>query len=115
MVPGRLSCEVQYHQAEASEMEDAIVKALACLFLLEVVVVGSAVGVQPILSASVGESCLPAEPGRDACWSELPDPAGSVGSSEIIGGLDLETEIANDFIFDMNERIVRARWWGGYW
>jgi hypothetical protein len=91
------------------------VKALVCLLVLEFVVVGAASSVEPVFTVSSGGSPPLIQPGRDACWSELPDSIGNTGSSEIIGWAELETEIANDFVFDRNERIVRARWWGGYW
>ncbi len=52
---------------------------------------------------------------REVCWSEPDDPAGNIGSSEVIGAFALETEIANDFFFTTDETISLARWWGGYW
>jgi hypothetical protein len=54
------------------------------------------------------------ESGRNVCWSEPTDLEGLIGSSEVIGQFDLETEIANDFVLSSDATITLARWWGGY-
>jgi hypothetical protein len=48
-------------------------------------------------------------------WLDNPDFAANTGSSEIIGEFALETEIANDFILDLEATIRKVTWWGTYW
>ena len=52
---------------------------------------------------------------RAVVWSDPPDPAGNIGSSEIILDFQLESELANDFIIETETTICLWRWWGGYW
>ena len=30
-------------------------------------------------------------------------------------GWEIDSQVANDFIFDLDTEIVRARWWGTFW
>ncbi len=69
----------------------------------------------PILSAGGGGQPNIVESGRNVCWSEPADLEGVIGSSEVIGQFDLETELANDFILTTDTVITLARWWGGYY
>lgn len=48
-------------------------------------------------------------------WIQEPDLNGTAGSSEVIGQYNLETEIADDFLFDEATSITAVRWWGVYW
>ena len=57
----------------------------------------------------------PADIDRCVLWLDTPDFAANTGSSEIIGEYDLETEIANDFILEVDATIQKVTWWGSYW
>jgi len=57
----------------------------------------------------------PADIEREVLWLDNPDFAGGAGSSEVIGAFDLWTEIANDFILEMDATIRKITWWGRYW
>jgi hypothetical protein len=56
-----------------------------------------------------------AEGNRDNCWSEPPDPDGTVGTSEIMIEMDFESELVNDFVLDTANGISDVMWWGFYW
>ncbi len=63
----------------------------------------------------LGPGGVPLPPNRDVCWSEPPDLEGILASSEVIGEHGLETQAANDFVFEVDRTIQRVRWWGGYY
>jgi hypothetical protein len=62
-----------------------------------------------------GPGGAPLPPSRDVCWSEPPDLEGLIVSSEVIAMYGIETQAANDFVFDVDQTIRKARWWGGYY
>ena len=89
-------------------------KKLALVLSLSMVLVGMAMAEVPTaFGPAPGGTSIGS--GREVCWSEPPDPAGSIGSSEVIGAFALETEIANDFFFGGDSNVTMARWWGGFW
>jgi hypothetical protein len=48
-------------------------------------------------------------------WRDNPDYSANVVSSEVIVGIDLDAEIANDFVVETEGPIRHALWWGAYW
>jgi hypothetical protein len=52
---------------------------------------------------------------REVLWLDNPDFSANTGSSEIIGEFALETEIANDFIVEVEVTPRKLTWWGTYW
>jgi hypothetical protein len=62
-----------------------------------------------------GPGGAPADIERDVLWLDNPDFAQDAGSSEVIGALDLWTEIANDFTLETDATIRKVSWWGSYW
>ena len=48
-------------------------------------------------------------------WSEPADLNGLIASSEVIGDIGLESELANDFVLPGEAFVCAARWWGGYY
>jgi hypothetical protein len=82
---------------------------------LSFVVAGSALAINPSLMAGGGGTQNVINSGRDVVWSEPVDLEGLIASSEVIGSVGLETELANDFFLTADNTITLARWWGGYW
>lgn len=57
----------------------------------------------------------PADINREALWLDNPDFDTITGSSEVMSEYYLETEIANDFILELDATIRKVTWWGSYW
>ena len=66
-------------------------------------------------SLSPGPGGNPADIDREVLWLDNPDFAALIASSEVIGILDLETEVANDFMIEVDATIRKITWWGTYW
>jgi hypothetical protein len=90
-------------------------KKFAFVVALSFVVAGSALAINPSLMAGGGGTQNVINSGRDVVWSEPVDLEGLIASSEVIGSVGLETELANDFFLAADNTITLARWWGGYW
>jgi hypothetical protein len=88
--------------------------ALLGFFQLDAILAGTLAQTGPTLFQP-GSGGAPLPPNRAVCWSEPPDLEGFGLSSEIIAIYGLETEVANDFVFDADRVIRRVRWWGEYW
>jgi hypothetical protein len=92
-----------------------MMRKVALVLFLSLAVAGGAFAANPSLSAGGGGMNV-LDSDRAIVWSELPNLDGLIASSEVIGDLGLETEIANDFmISQFNTGITVARWWGGYY
>lgn len=87
-------------------------KTLISLFVLWLVVAGVVSAADLVMRSSCDRGGLRLDGDRDACWSEPPNWDDYGGTSEVIHEYGLVTEVANDFIFDFEERIKLARWWG---
>ncbi len=83
-----------------------------CLFVLLWPRLSAATELEAFAPGPGGE---PPDIDREVVWLDNPDPAGDLGSSEIIAEYDLESEIANDFLIEVETTICRITWWGGYW
>ncbi len=90
-------------------------RKVALVLVLSCVAGGGALAVNPSIMAGGEGTQNVLDSGRDPVWSEPPDLEGLIASSEVIGQVGLETEIANDFYIDHDEYISIARWWGGYY
>ena len=90
-----------------------MMRRVALALALNLAVTGGALATNPDLSAGGGGMNV-LDSGRDAYWSEPPNLDGLIASSEIIGEIGLESEVANDFIAADDALILGARWWGGY-
>jgi len=95
--------------------ESLIMKKIAFVVAMSFVVAGSALAINPSLLAGGGGTQNIVNSGRNVVWSEPADLEGLIASSEVIGSVGLETEIANDFFLTADNTIVTAKWWGGYW
>jgi hypothetical protein len=95
--------------------ESLIMKKIAFVVAMSFVVAGSALAINPSLMAGGGGTQNVVNSGRDIVWSEPVDLEGLIASSEVIGSVGLETELANDFFLTADNVIDLARWWGGYW
>lgn len=89
-------------------------KKFAFVVALSFVVAGSALAINPSLTAGGGGMNV-VNSGRTVVWSEPANLDGLIASSEIIAQFGLETEIANDFFLTSNNVIRTAKWWGGYY
>lgn len=85
------------------------------LFFTSVLLAGAAASRADLPLFQPGPGGAPLPPNRDVCWSEPPDLEGYLLSSEVIGEYGLESEIANDFVFEEDRTIRKIRWWGGYY
>ncbi len=92
-----------------------MMRRVALVLLLSAVATGGALAVNPTVSGGGGGGTNVLNSGRDVLWSEPPDLEGLIASSEVIGQLGLETEIANDFYVTQDICVSYARWWGGYY
>ena len=90
-------------------------RKIALVLALSLVVAGGALATNPTVSAGGGGETNVLNTGRNVVWSEPPDLNGLIGSSEAIGDIGLESEIANDFILPQDDFVTLARWWGGYY
>ncbi len=90
-------------------------RKVALVLALSFVAAGGALAVNPSIMAGGGGTQNVLNSGRDVVWGEPPDLDGLIASSEVIGQLALETEIANDFWVDHDGSIDCACWWGGYY
>jgi len=64
----------------------------------------------------VGEPLTRIPGTTQACWSEPPVVfGGTTISSMKLDLFDMESEVANDFVFDHDTEIILARWWAGIW
>lgn len=84
------------------------------LCLLTTAVAGQVLAIEPeILLPGPGGN--PGGYDRTVLWLDNPDFDANTGSSEIIGTLGIETEIANDFLLETDATIMKVTWWGAYW
>ncbi len=90
-------------------------RKVALVLVLSFVATGGALAINPGIMAGGGGTQNVLNSSRDVVWSEPPDLEGLIASSEVIGQLALETEIANDFYLPWDYWICVARWWGGYY
>jgi hypothetical protein len=67
----------------------------------------------PILTGG-GGGFLPLDGDRVVVWEDPPNLEGLIGSSEQILSLNLESELANDFFFEVETTVREWTWWGGY-
>lgn len=89
-------------------------RTLASALLLSVALTGIAAASSPIpFSPRSGEANIIPDD-RDLCWDEPGDLSGVKVSSEIIAAYALESEVANDFIFDSDACLDCAAFMGGY-
>jgi hypothetical protein len=66
----------------------------------------------PLLPGSGG---APWSGAREVLWINNPDFASDGSSSEVIDEYDLETETADDFLFEADAIIQKVTWWGVYY
>ena len=89
-------------------------KKFAFVLALSCVVAGLSMASEPeILLPGPGGN--PADIDRTVLWLDNPDFAANTGSSEVIGSAALWSEIANDFILEVDATIMKVTWWGTYW
>jgi hypothetical protein len=89
-------------------------RKVALVLVLSFVAAGGALAANPSLSAGGGGMNVVSSD-RTVIWSEPANLDGLIASSEVIGMVGLETELANDFYFTSDQTIGLARWWGGYY
>ena len=68
----------------------------------------------PILSAG-GGGMNPLDNDRTVIWEDTANLDGSIGTSEQILEFGLESELANDFLVEVDVTICKWTWWGGYY
>lgn len=68
----------------------------------------------PTMTAGGMEPPFPLEYERPVLWEDTPDLNGLIATSEVIGILSLESEVANDFLFDQVTEVFSWEFWGGY-
>jgi hypothetical protein len=94
--------------------EVCMMNRLVLVLALSTLLAGASMAAEPeILLPGPGGN--PAGIDRTVLWLDTPDFAANTGSSEIIGAYGLETEIANDFILEVEATIRKVTWWGTYW
>ena len=110
---GRITFSLPGHDGHVLGRRSRLPRSLLAAGLLLAWCPG-AYAAEPVrIAPGPGGSPLPVN--RDIFWSEPPDLNGVLASSEQISQFGLRTEIANDFIVDLERTIILARWWGGYW
>jgi hypothetical protein len=94
--------------------EVSLMNRLVLVLALSMVVAGLSTAAEPeILLPGPGGN--PGGYDREVLWLDNPDFSANTGSSEIIGEFALETEIANDFILEVDATVRKVTWWGTYW
>jgi hypothetical protein len=94
--------------------EISLMKKFAFVLALSMVVAGLSMAAEPeILLPGPGGN--PAGIERTVLWLDNPDFAANTGSSEVIGEFALTSELANDFILEMDATIQKVTWWVAYW
>jgi hypothetical protein len=89
-------------------------KKFAFVLALSLVVAGLSIAAEPEIMMP-GPGGNPADIDRTVLWLDNPDFAGNSGSSEVINAFGLWSEIANDFILDVDATIQKVTFWGAYW
>lgn len=89
-------------------------KRLCYVLLLSLVAAGLSTATEPeIILPGPGGS--PGDYDRDVLWLDNPDFDFNSVSSEVIGEYGVETEAANDLMFEAPATIRKITWWGTYW
>jgi hypothetical protein len=94
--------------------EVSLMNRLVLVVAISVVAAGLSMAAEPEIMVP-GPGGNPAGIDRTVLWLDNPDFAANSGSSEIIGAYGLESEIANDFILEVEATIRQVTWWGTYW
>ena len=92
-----------------------MMRKVALALVLSLAFAGGVLAVDPSLSVGGGGMNVLDGSGRDVVWAEPPNLDGLIASSEVIGDLGLESEIATDFVLTFDTSIGFVRWWGGYY
>ncbi len=88
-------------------------KKLALILALSFTAAGLAVAATPTAYSPASGAPLSGPVTRDVCWDQTYDLNGNKISSEIIGAVGLESELADDFT--PSGAVSKAAAWGGYY